>query len=113
MSKADDPKNEVLRVNIDIRRELFKLFYLDGTFNIYEKADAQETFQTVLTLIHAMNLKSSERTRILKPKITFEESIKGFPCKIDCTAHANSSLILTLQQECSSCKTLVSRVDFD
>ncbi len=56
MRIADDPKNEVLRVNIDIRRELFKLFYLDGTFNIYEKADAQETFQTVLTLIHAMNL---------------------------------------------------------
>ena len=40
MTQAESSQTEELRINIDMRRELFKLFYLEGTFNIYEKADA-------------------------------------------------------------------------
>ena len=39
---------------IIIRRELYKLFYLENDlFNLNEKADASEAFTTILSLIHA------------------------------------------------------------
>ena len=38
---------------IIIRRELFKLFYLEDLFNVNEKADAAEAFCHILSIIHA------------------------------------------------------------
>lgn len=35
-----------------IRKELFKLFYNTGEFTLHAKADASETFDLILRLIH-------------------------------------------------------------
>jgi len=39
--------------SLDIRRELFKLFYNEELFNLNEKADASEALTTVLSILHA------------------------------------------------------------
>lgn len=41
-----------------IRRELFKLFYLQNTFNLNEMADAAEAYTHMLELLHANSINS-------------------------------------------------------
>ena len=37
---GEKPEVKVLDANKHIRRELFKLYYLEGTYDLYEKGDA-------------------------------------------------------------------------
>lgn len=56
INQASDSTKMVIDANKDIRRELFKLFYLEGTFDLFMKGDAQEALMRILTLIHASQI---------------------------------------------------------
>jgi len=45
-------KNVPVLESLRVRRELFKLYYLEGEFVLNTKADAFEAFDTILQLVH-------------------------------------------------------------
>ena len=47
--------------NNNLRRELFKMFYLEGTFDLSEKGDAQEALPEILKILHSTFINSESR----------------------------------------------------
>ena len=65
----------------DIRRELFKLYYVDDIFDLYSKADPCEAIDKILTVVHHW--------------ISASQS----PCK--CFIHEKFFLNRTIESKCS------------
>jgi len=57
---------QIVTANIEIRRELFKLFYIEQTFDLSDKGDAQEALMRIYQLIHSCFITSEEKKILIK-----------------------------------------------
>jgi len=48
-----DSRRQIVDANRALRLELYKMTYLSGTFELYQKSDAGEAFQQILTFLHS------------------------------------------------------------
>lgn len=74
LQQAKDPNVMIIDANKEMRRELFKLTYLQGTHPLYNKCDSQEALISLMTYLHALYIDVKLRIKSKKgsPAISFD-----------------------------------------
>jgi hypothetical protein len=119
LESFNDPNRLIVDVNKAFRLELYKLTYLSGKFNLYQKSDAGEALQQILIFLHTTKLDIPNRikkiTQLPMGKyLEYETLVEGINCdQSKCFVHSICGLNLKYEEECSSCRKIHSSGTFD